>query len=403
MSGRREMAELLRSFLMERTRLANSIKRTEDFASRFEARAALEAMRAGVVNRAVVRHATYGRDAELAQLLNGFRRSPGGSTQVLVGQYGSGKSHLCELLALRAEEEGYAVIRLEMGSSSNSAEHPRSLVMALPRAFAVRIDGRRLAGSDALGILLRALRRGGFHFTAENDLLESVYREFPGPNAIMKRFDRLQRDIPVTWARFGFQYLPDLAAHLHVDVPNAMTAANHAVNKINWLAHELAHAGVPGLVMILDEAERTEWASTSYRAGRAWDVMVGLALAASNMDTSGLKHYRDSYSPRYLGQSPSRIHVVMAFTHAYGLARSISRDVCATPLQLTPFDHHGIEALVGQIHDLYKSAHGTKVAFPAQEIVKEVKSQHVNDGTREIVRHAIAAMDHRRYHGGRKR
>lgn len=358
------------------------------------ARAALEAMRAGVVNRAVVRHATYGRDAELNQLLDGFSRSPAGSTQVLVGQYGSGKSHLCELLASAAEEKGYAVVRLEMGSSSSPAEHPRSLVAAIPRSFAVQIDGRRYAGRDDLAVLLRALHPGGLHFTAERELLGKLYREIPGRANLALRFDRLRRAIPSCWAAQGAEHLPDLP--LHYSIPDSMTAVNYAANRINWLAHELRHAGVPGLVLILDEAERAQWSTSNYRIERAVDVMLGLALVASNKDTSRLKHYLNQRYPAYLSQAPSYLHAVFAFTHQWGLCGRICAAAGVVPMDVSPFDQRSVEGLVGNIYALYKDAYGSKVRFPPHEIVQMVRVAAVSDGTREMVRRSVAAMDHRR-------
>jgi hypothetical protein len=299
-----------------------------------EARSALEALRAGVVNRSVARTVTYGREAEALLLESHIEKNPAGSCQVLVGEYGIGKSHLVEMLAVRLEGSGYAVARLEMGASHGRAENPRSVAYAIERAISVKIDGRWIQGLQNLCVLIRAIRLPRGMYWQEVPLLAEVHKKLPGRKRLLARYDLLQERIPSFWGAMGNRAVPDLS--VAVDVPADMTAANKAVAAINRLANDLGQVGVPGLVLIFDEAERSEWAASAYRQERARNLMLGFGLAAANKQTHWLKHHRNHMGWSYRPEAPSRMHAVFAFTYAWGLSTELARHVGRSITKLAP-------------------------------------------------------------------
>ncbi|HRY15583.1 MAG TPA: DUF2791 family P-loop domain-containing protein, partial [Candidatus Competibacteraceae bacterium] len=351
------------------TQFENSRAKNQVFV--MESRAAIEALRAGVVNRYVVERATYGQAERLARLCQSIDQQKTGSVQVVVGGYGTGKTHFGELLARALEKQDFAVARLELGASHEQAENPRSIVSAVEQSLTLTIDGRTFHGASDLATLLRALifmredRLDHWTFGKEQALLRATYDRFPGRQGFLTRFDTLREAIPKYWGLLQSTYLPTLS--LSDGVPTDMSAANKAIAKLNWLAHQLRLIDVHGLVLLLDEAERTEWAINSYRVERAWDVMMGLALTAGNHDTRDLKHHRNVRSPVYRPHHPSYMHVVFAFTHQGGLCQQICQRTGIVPEVLSSYDNDDKRQIENQLRILYGWAYGTDQIKPLSD------------------------------------
>ena len=356
----------------------------------WSARVALEGLRIGAVNRAVVRALTYGRDVELERLQGTVRENPGGSTQILIGGYGAGKSHLCECLALRLEAEGYAVARVELGASHGRAENPKAVLAEIERSLSVVVDGLRISGSLDLGILIRAIRLPRRYFRLEKEIIDSAHRRFPGRISLLDRFAWLRDEIPRIWGEDGRGSIPDLCPS--DDIPTQMTAANLAVAAANRLAHDLAMVGVPGLVILLDEAERSEWAANAYRVERARTLMHGLALGAANRPTSDLHHFRNRSYPAFIPSPPSRIHTVFAFTWIWGMPRDLARMLDLAPIRVQPLPGTALEEIRDEVSRLYERAYGETPELSAGDWELVNRNAGAED-VRGYVRCLVAAFD----------
>lgn len=368
-----------------------------------ESRAALEALRAGVVNRFVVQRMTCGQEDRLERLFKHIQQKASGSVQALAGGYGTGKSHLSELLAGTLEQQNFAVARLEMGASHGRAEHPRAIVSAIERSLTFTVDDRTFKGPADLAMVLRALvfmpddallRRA---YEREKQLLWAIHDRYPGRARFIERFDALRKAIPKFWGQMGSTFIP--AYSISDGIHHEMSATSQAVAKLNWLAHQLRKLDVPGLVLILDEAERAEWAVTSYRANRAQDLMIGLALAADNRDTSALKHHRNNMSPGYRPYAPSYMHVVFAFTHRQGLCQQICQQTNMTPEVLQSFSEEDKKSLLVDLIILYWDAYGTEIKLLEEADKQKIKNLTAGQDIRSFIRCWIAALDHRRLRG----
>ncbi len=369
-----------------------------------ESRAALEALRAGVVNRFVVQRATCVQEDRLKRLCNHIQQKSSGSVQVLSGGYGTGKSHLSELLAETLEQQNFAVARLEMGASHGRAEHPRAIVSAIEQSLTFTVDNRTFKGPTDLAMVLRALvfmpddallRRT---YEREKQLLWAIHDRYPGRARFVERFDALRKAIPKFWGQIGSTLIP--AYSISDDIHQEMSATSQAVAKLNWLAHQLRKVDVPGLVLILDEAERAEWAMNSYRANRAQDMMIGLALAADNRDTSGLKHHRNVLSPGYRPYAPSYMHIVFAFTHRQGLCNHICQLTGIVPEVLQSFDEKDKRVIRNRLVVLYAWAYGMENLDSLDAADEEKVRKHTSgEDIRSFIRSLIAALDHRRLLG----
>jgi hypothetical protein len=356
--------------------------------------AAVDALRSGVVNQYVAERVTYGRDLEIDAMEGQIDQNPDGSCQVVIGPYGVGKSHLCEVVRDRLELKGYAVARLEMGASHGRAENPRSVLGSVRRAISLRLAGRRFCGETEIACLLLAAKRPQM-YRWDYELLRSVHEEFPGEEALIERYEALRERYPMKATEAGIRRAePELFGW----VPSTMTAANLAVAEINEAAHALKMVGVPGVVLLLDEAERSNWAASSYQANRAWNLMMGLALGAANEDTRYLKHYYNRRWPHYIPSPPSRLHVLFWFSHEWGLANSICSSLESEPLYLGLLDTSAHRKIERGILRLYRDAYGG--AFEPDEGSRKMIWEHAMEAeTRSFVRRLVASLDQARSNG----
>jgi hypothetical protein len=182
-----------------------------------------------------------------------------------------------------------------------------------------------------------------------------------------------------------------------------MTAANLAVAALVQAAHFLRRKlRTKGIVLLLDEAERSEEAVNDYRLDRAEDLMRGIALASANLSTSGLKHYLDKKSRPYCPLAPSLLHSIFWFTRTEGMARRLKTDTDTKPMTLPPFDHDALGRIAEQIELLYGRAYGKKFRL-TRDVKDQLQSIARGGDTRTVVRYVVAALDHARLGGNGRR
>ena len=369
-----------------------------------EARAAVEALRMGVVNRRVIRHITYGREEELQDLRGHIIKHPQGTCRVLVGGYGMGKSHLCEALALNLLNSGFAVARIELGSSHGRPNHPRAVVRAIEQAISVSLDGRIFHGINDLPFVIRAIPDEKLEpFTSDDgywvrEQISAIHDGLRGRKQLLKRIDTLREYLPSIWGEEGYTDLPEMS--ISDEIPTPMTAANLAVACINRLAHGLHSVGVPGLVLIFDEAERAEISQANmYHIERATTLMLGFAMASANKDTTGLRHYRNGNAP-YRPFSPSRIHSIFAFSYPWGLSENIAQRTSTRSLVLPRLNKAFQWGVQDKVLRLYEEAYGKAVSISRSDM--DILERHCQgEDIRSFVRGLIAALDNKRLRHGR--
>lgn len=94
----------------------------------------LEALRCGVVPAHLVELYTVGREEEMSRIAADLGRAEKtGAARVILGDYGSGKTHLLELIEHRALERNFLVSRLTLDGGEVAPSHPKRVYRALVR------------------------------------------------------------------------------------------------------------------------------------------------------------------------------------------------------------------------------------------------------------------------------
>jgi hypothetical protein len=358
--------------------------------SRVQTSAAVDALRSGVVNSHVANMFTYGRDHELTTLMTTVENNPEGSTQLVIGRHGLGKSHLCHVLAHRLMMDGYSVVHLEMGASHGRAEQPQAVLQTIERNIQLLHRGLRVRGGTQIAMLFHAMLSPSHadRYDWDYEARVDAFRRYPSDERVAERLRLLREFRHDRDAQGMYCAISSLFGHM----PSAMTAVNYAVRRVNRAAHSLRRHGFKGIVLLFDEAERTEWASTSYRANRAHDLVLGFGLAAANKPTASLKHYRDETHVEYLERKPSAFHSIFFFTWEWGLASTLQSHVGCRPIQLSALGAAARKRLIDAIASLYGDAYdgGHHASRAAQ---RPAVDDGARDDIRSLVRETVAALD----------
>lgn len=122
-----------------------------------EAALTLEAMRLGVVPHAALDTYTVGREAELALVDDdlGRARVDGGALRAFLGGYGTGKTHLLELIGQHALRQNFLVAHVVLDPEETAPSHPKRVYRELVRSLEYP-DGSR-GGRSLLKLFERAM------------------------------------------------------------------------------------------------------------------------------------------------------------------------------------------------------------------------------------------------------
>ena len=97
----------------------------------------LEAMRLGVVPETGLEAYTVGRGAEIERVEADLRavRAHGGAVRAIVGDYGTGKTHMLEVVQQLALERGYLTAFATLDPEETAPSHPKRVYRALMRTL----------------------------------------------------------------------------------------------------------------------------------------------------------------------------------------------------------------------------------------------------------------------------
>ncbi len=377
----------------------------------------LEALRLGVVPRDGVSLYTVGRDVELDLVAQDLAQAAqSGAARVILGDYGTGKTHLLEVVESMAREQGFVVSRLVLDDEEVAPSHPKRIYRALVQGLSYPdMPGRR-------GLL---------------PLLEKVVDQLPD--------SFLQTEHPDY-----HRYLSPLMAHLRVllDQPEHRgllelacdwieghpTVSNTELEKelrratrvrghrlyalmdyrpwahlytylVGGIASLVQQAGYSGLVLLFDEAEFYALLSS---AGREFaDLLFGYYCAAAlgpdqvrfdlEQAPRGGHAVHRSFPPLY--QNQQKLYCVFAMTDdPRGLASlerilEPERFACLSPLRLEDY-----QELCKRVIEIYQQAYpelevGQLVQNPMGEVVYQGVRMGAFENPRQVLKFVMELLD----------
>jgi P-loop Domain of unknown function (DUF2791) len=361
-------------------------------------RQSIEALRAGVPNRAAVRQLGTDQKAVEARFLESLsqvaasrgdgRQQPGFMVE---GGFGTGKSHLLEWLQHISLEQGFACSKVVISKETPLGD-PHKL-------FRAAVDALTLP--DRVGGLTEAvekLRRDSQAYADLYRLVQDPARRFdPLFQATLLLFERLHSDtqfvdrVVAFWGgdrinvsdlkkqlRTIGQSLPDLRSRRVRDL---------AIPRFRFVAELLAAAGYTGWVLLLDEVELVARLSLAARehsyvtlaalSGHLKHASVPGAFLAGAMtdDFTGevfeRRRDREKVPQRWAERDPGRLAEIEAGMHFLTSRRA--------GLRIQQPDAEALQRTFDRVRDLYRAAYGWQ---PPAEILADGKRsmrQHVRD------------------------
>ncbi len=232
-----------------------------------DARRAIEALRAGVPNRAAIRLMGTGEDEIRRQFLEnlqdcqqGLQRSDQAIGQVIAGGFGTGKSHLLGYLKELALAENFIVSWVVISKETPLSDPSRLFVSAMRLATVPRCNddvmtavlARLKPGSDAFNDLEQwAAAESGL-----SPLFASLLHLFPHPSTTPDRIQDIARFL--AGGRLGVpkvkQWLKEIGAAKLFPM-KAIKQPELMQQRPRFVPRLFAAAGYAGWVLLLDEVE----------------------------------------------------------------------------------------------------------------------------------------------------
>lgn len=252
--------------------------KTED--SPFYSRCIVEAFRMGVVPDNCVASLTVGRDTEVESLQKWLSQNKGSA--LLVGDYGSGKSHLLRYLYRQDLEQHYAVAWVQMEPNETPLYKPKRIYHDVATSLQYRLPGHE----ESLGF--RDLVRSGLKNGALVDhkyfkhLDEESASTEPYEDMFWEWIEASENVVrPIDWQedpwgkRYNrFQHVPPL--YDHTTVANIIC---YLLSGLAWAAHEL---GLRGLLVCIDEVESMDVSASRTQIERGRNFLRGLVRVTND-------------------------------------------------------------------------------------------------------------------------
>lgn len=368
---------------------------------RLAGRRSIEALRAGVPNRAAVRHLGTDQQAIESRFLDSLgqiagERGLGRQLQgfMIQGEFGTGKSHLLEWLQHIALEAGFACSKVVISKETPLGD-PHKMFRAAIESLTLpdRVGG--------LPEVVERLRPGSQAYADLYTLIQDPQLAFdPLFQATLLLHDRLNQDTELVDRIIAFwqgdrisvtelkkqlrmigQPRPDLRARRIQDL---------AYPRLRFAAQLMAAAGYTGWVLLLDEVELVASLSLAARE-RSYAALAALAGRLKHRAVPGLlmvgtvtteftgvvfeqRRDREKVPQRWAERDPAQLAVIEAGMEF--LAPSSKRW-----MRIRPPDEAVVRQTHDRVRDLYAQAYGWQppAEAPAVESLPVSMRQHVRE------------------------
>ena len=387
---------------------ATSLAMPVDTAPRLDAAALqlLEALRLGTVPGAGLDLYTVGRERELAAIDADLAavRAGQGAARVVLGDYGTGKTHLLEHVGARALQQGFLVGYTALDPIDVPASNPRRVHRGLVHALR-HPDSSRGTGLMPLIERARGHERVKARFLGASPSGGRHPHLSPALN-LLNRLDDTEAAPVLDWLEGAPQdHTPELNARFGLYGRNALPALmdyrpwahiyTHLLTGLAGLAHETGHAG---LVLLLDEAEffRTLGSENRDFAERLFRALVAAALHDEplpfdpTLEPRGGRGDLRELPHRFTGHCP--LYVVIAMTPAQAGDHWVESLLPGHRITaLSPLGPEHYRALSARVIDLYAARH-TRLApkrDALSQLIGDLMFKGLTDGSFQNPRAAV--------------
>lgn len=335
----------------------------------FHARKLIEALRLGVVPFDCVQDFTFGRETETSQIENWLRDSnPQEGAMAVVGEYGSGKTHLLQWTFPRAIDLGFGAASIEMDPNETPFHKPINIYRRFTSSFRYRCpQDKTIKGFRDL--LREAFSRGYF-------------QDHPYFGLLYRNKDDEEYWQWIEGARHFYYIRPCL--YDHTTAGNIYT---YLISSLGWFVSQVL--GLKGILLGFDEAESINM-SYGTNKQRAQSFLNALIRTASNEERltqqptgCGLIYSGHSGNIPFLYRSRCGLKILLAFT---------SPEMKGRTVLIEPFTRNELDDIVAEIHRFYETAYSCKVnGSRLAELQRTVLEQTTK--TRGFIKASVEALD----------
>jgi len=326
--------------------------------SKKKAKKIIEALRLGVVPEAEIEEYTVHRSEEIKEIEKGFERveNEGGNSTIVLGEYGSGKSHFLDLIRSIALKKGFVVAKAEMDAYEIRPHRPKRLYRALMENIKWQLDSSETRLRDFIQFaseksdILSIMKDHKFFYPLLKMVLQSrssindLLWEWAEGNEI--RLDYLKKNIKC----YAINNLPAL-----YDSGYAADLYCYILSGLSYMAKSI---GFKGLVLLIDEGESI-YMVNKYENEKANNFLKGLFLASSgNFKDSDLLFH--SYKRRvypYSYREKNYLYTIFAMTPRSEDIDSPEWLSAASIIELSPLDINDMQNLYNRLLEIYKKAY----------------------------------------------
>lgn len=360
----------------------------------------IEAFRHGIVPKDCINEFTFGREQEIEQFRD-WLLDPSASGLVLLGAYGSGKTHFLNYAEHIALEENFAVSLTEVNPLECPFSKPK-------RVYSQLIQNLKFKQSDvAIGdfeaMLKKILSQGIFSSHYYFRHVKEHINHSAAWQWIQAKEDNAR---PLTEDR-RFDHFPGLYGH-HGNTANIFC---YLLSSLGWAAKQ-QQVGLNGLLLIFDEAEALGSNITPtyhYRSNTFLNALLATARNASRLKekpsiNAGFDYCLDADKIPFLYEIPSGLKIVLSLTD--DLILRYSPETSNLPqMNLEPINETVASTVFEEIVKLYQEVYD--ISHESLK-VDEIKDYLVNDvremltldqgSTRLLVKSFVEALDLMRFH-----
>lgn len=354
----------------------------------FKSRRIIEALRLGIVPLDCVEQLTYGREKEIAKIKE-WLESDEHPVLLLVGGYGTGKTHLLQYTMVKALKEKYAVTWLEMDPNETPFHKPKRVYKQALKNFkySLGVDQEIMGFRDFLS---KALNKGAFK--------DHIYFKFLMGNMTEEVWNWIEAQEPCpkpicsqkeSFNRLYYNHFPPL-----YDYSKASNIYCYLLSSLGWAAKEIF--GLNGFVLIFDEAEVLTMNYYKYQTENGFNFLKALiktarneSLLIENLSKSNLNDITKSipFQVPFLYKQPSALKILLGSTSVEMLnIKDIMR------IDLKPLSKEAFKELFQHVYAIYHEAY----ALPGRKLsIHNVISllEKYKDNTRVTVKALVEALD----------